>query len=147
MWDWQLLQPANNNKPQHAEKASELQDVKNVDETDHMHSPSYNKENLAEQTPIINEQVSLDSVVNDPTQQASNTLQIVESESVSDASNTTTTHEDTKPKLIQPTVIRNDQPVQTKTGSGSNQPPPNQAKTAKSQKKADLDASGNTFIF
>jgi hypothetical protein len=165
--------PANNTSEQlEAEKASgsELQDhVKNVVvETDHVHSPSHNKENLAEQTPITNEQMSLvDSVdlvdsaattvvSNEPTvQQAPNTIEIVESDSPP-ASNTNVD----KPKLIQPKVIRNDQPVQSKTeqGSGSSKQPqaspsapaPQQAgKTAKpspTQKKADLDAGGNFFV-
>ena len=154
------------------EKAAptELQDhVKNVDETDHVHSPSHNKENLAEQNPITNEQqMSFDStsssvsVVNNPTttQQASNTIQIVESDSLP-ASNTNAD----KPKLIQPKVVRNDKPDQSKTdqGSGSSKqppqasppqskPPPPQPKQAgktekpSTQKKADLDAGGN-FCF
>ena len=149
------LSSANNNNAQcQAEKASALlQDVKNVqDETDHVHSPTlppHNKGNLAEPNPIINEQMSLDNSLVAATAESQQPataiiLQTVES-NTSTASNTTT--EDTKPKLIQPTVVRKEKSI--KTNSQQSQSPTTQQQAT--QKKADVDegkagiSSGNFF--
>ena len=151
------LSSANNNNAQcQAEKASALlQDVKNVqDETDHVHSPTlppHNKGNLAEPNPIINEQMSLDNslvaaAATAESQQPATAiiLQTVES-NTSTASNT----EDTKPKLIQPTVVRKEKSIKTNSQQSQSQSPTTQQQAT--QKKADVDegkagiSSGNFF--
>lgn len=159
-----LTATANNNNAQcQAEKASALlQDVKNVqDETDHsVHSPtvaysqpqphSHNNENLAEPNPIINEQMSCDNslvVASEATTEETDTiLQTVESNTIiHPASNTESEPDTSKPKLIQPTVVRKEKSIKPTQQSQSSSNAQQQA-----QKKADLDegkagSSGNFF--
>ena len=151
-----LTATANNNNAQcQAEKASALlQDVKNVqDETDHVHSPTlppHNKGNLAEPNPIINEQMSCDNslvVASEATTEETDTiLQTVESNTIiHPASNTESEPDTSKPKLIQPTVVRKEKSIKPTQQSQSSSNAQQQA-----QKKADLDegkagSSGNFF--
>ena len=150
------LSSANNNNAQcQAEKASALlQDVKNVqDETDHVHSPTlppHNKGNLAEPNPIINEQMSLDnSLVAAATAESQQPATAIILQTVESNTSTASNTEDTKPKLIQPTVVRKEKSIKTNSQQSQSQSPTTQQQAT--QKKADVDegkagiSSGNFF--